>query len=319
MKLIRTDYRALAHAGQEGLPLRLNGGVVAIGNFDGVHRGHQALLRQQAEIAQSNGKPFMVMTFTPHPRRHFKPDQPPFQLSDSILQRSFIEKLGVDGMVELHFEGILARTSAPDFVRYILADAMQISHVVVGEDFRFGAGRQGDVDMLQEMGKQFGFGVTPVTLHADFLGGQPISSERIRAEIKLGHMATAQELLGRPWQTRAEVIHGDKRGREWGFPTANMLLHEFVHPAFGVYAARVRIEPDQTWHKAVMSFGKRPNFQVTQPLLEVHILDYEGDLYGRVLRVEWHDFLRPEIRFASVDLLKEAIADDVKRARELLA
>ena len=320
MKVIETDYRALAHAGQEGLPLRQGGGVVAIGNFDGVHNGHQALIRALLDVARADNKPALVLTFSPHPRRHFKPDQPPFQLSDPVLRRDYLRQQGLDAVIELTFEGILARTPAPDFVRRILVEAMQVSHIFVGEDFNFGAGRTGNVELLQQLGPQHGFTVTPVTLHSEFLGGQRISSQRIRETIKLGHMVTAQELLGRPWQTRSEVIHGDKRGRTLGFPTANMMLHDFIHPKFGVYAARVQIEGDTsgTWYKAVMNFGRRPNFILPQPLLEVHILDFAGDIYGKMLRVEWHDFLRPEKLFANLELLKHALDEDVARARELL-
>lgn len=317
MSYIQTDYRALAHAGQEGLPLRLGGGVVAIGNFDGVHRGHQALLACERKVADTHHEPLVALTFSPHPRRFFQPELPPFLLSDSVLRRDYLLQAGADTVVDMTFDSVLARTEAIDFVTHILVGALHVRHIVVGENFTFGAGRRGNVDLLRQMGQLHGFEVTGMTLAAD-LSGQRVSSERVREALRHGHMATAEDLLGRPWQTRGEVIRGDQRGREWGFPTANMLLHEFLPPAFGIYAARVQVEGSAAWHKAVMSFGKRPNFLVPQPLLEAHILDFEGDLYGRMLRVEWRDYLRPEKRFASEALLRAAIAEDVQRARELL-
>lgn len=315
---LQTDYRALAHAGQEGLPLRLGGGVIAIGNFDGVHRGHQALLAKERALATAKNMPLVALTFSPHPRRFFQPDLPPFQLSDSVLRRDYLLQAGVDAVIELAFDGVLARTKAEDFVEYILAGACHAQQIVVGENFTFGAQRSGNVELLREMGKTFGFEVTALPLVLDF-DGQRLASERVREVIRRGQMVTAEQLLGRCWQMRAEVIHGDKRGREWGFPTANMLLYEYLQPAFGIYAARIQIEGESVWHKAVMNFGKRPNFLLPHPLLEAHILDFDGDLYGKTLRVEWHDFMRPEKRFASEELLRKAIADDVTRARELLS
>lgn len=318
MTWIRTDYRALAHAGQEGLPLRLGNGVVAIGNFDGVHRGHQALLAQERALATANNMPLLALTFTPHPRRYFQPHQPPLQLSDPQLRYDYLIAAGVDGVVEMQFDGVLAQTTATDFVRNILVGALQAKHIVVGENFVFGAERSGNIDLLKTMGKMHGFNVTPLPL---VLGddGRRLSSEAVRSAIRLGHMVTAQDLLGHPWQTRAQVIRGDQRGRTIGFPTANMVLGEFLHPAYGIYAARVQVEPEGTWHKAVMSFGIRPQFQVPQPLLEVHILDFDGDLYGKTLRVAWHDFLRPEKRYATLELLVAQISEDAKMARALLS
>jgi riboflavin kinase/FMN adenylyltransferase len=317
MHFIQTDYRGLAHAGQEGLPLRLHSGVVAIGNFDGVHLGHQALLKRERALADEKNMPLLALTFSPHPRRFFQADQPPFLLSDSILRRDYLEQAGVDAVVELTFDGVLARTSAEDFIREILVNALQAKHIVVGENFQFGAGRTGDVKLLKEMGKKHGFEVTALPLMKD-IDGKRLSSEQVRAAIRNGHMATAEQLLGRPWQTRGEVIRGDQRGRQWGFPTANMVLQEFLAPKYGVYSARVQVEPEGQWFNAVMNFGIRPNFILPFPLLEAHIFDFADNLYGKTLRVEWRDFMRPEKRFASTDLLKKQIAEDVKRARELL-
>ncbi len=318
MSYIQTDYRALAHAGQEGLPLRLGNGVVAIGNFDGVHRGHQALLAQERALADANNLPLVALTFSPHPRRFFQPDIPPFLLSDPILRRDYLLQAGADAVVDMQFDGVLARTEAAEFVKHILVQSMHVSHIVVGENFTFGAGRRGNVALLHVLGQEYGFRVTGAALMGD-LNGQRVSSERVRQAVRLGHMATAEDLLGRPWQTRHEVIRGDQRGRAWGFPTANMMLNEYIHPAYGIYAARITVEGQDASHKAVMSFGKRPHYPLQQPLLEAHLLDFEGDLYGKVLRVQWCDYLRPEKRFASEDLLRKAIAEDVQRARELLS
>lgn len=309
--LIETDYRALAHAGKEGLPLNVAGGVVAIGNFDGVHRGHQALLAAAKKIADAKGLTLTVLTFAPHPRQFFKPLQPPFLLTDAVQKYDALRDAGADTVVSLTFDALLAGLSAGEFVENVLRDGLAASHVVVGENFIFGARRQGNVDILKELGSAYGFAVTALDLHGD--EAQPVSSERIRAELRHGHMASAEQMLGRPWQIRGEVIHGQKLGRTLGTPTANLALGDYLHPAYGVYRARVAV--DGVMHRAAVSIGVRPTVGFSEPLLEAYLIDFNGNLYGKTLAVELLDFLRPELKFADLEALKEQIAKDVAQVR----
>ena len=322
--LIETDYSALARAGQDGLPLKVGGGVVAIGNFDGVHRGHQALLAEGKALAGVLGKPLLALTFEPHPRRHFNPQQPPFLLGDPVLRTALLHQAGADHVVQLRFDMLLAAVTAQEFIQNILLNALQVQHVIVGNNFVFGTKRGGDVAMLQAWGREKGFAVTAMPQIAD-VGGVRISSQAVREAVKNGQMATAEELLGRPWILRGEVVRGDQRGRELGWPTANIGLAEYIPPKFGIYAARVQIEGEPegtekggTWYDAVLNIGIRPMFALTLPLLEVHLLDVQKDLYGKQLRVAFYDFIRAEAHFSSLDVLKAQIARDAKAAREIL-
>jgi riboflavin kinase/FMN adenylyltransferase len=314
--LIETDYRALAHAGKDGLPLNLCGAVVVIGNFDGVHRGHQALLAEGKALGAPLDAKLVVLTFAPHPRRFFKPDQPPFRLSDNVLRAEALMQAGADGIVVLKFDAILAQVPAKDFVETILLRALQAKHVVVGNNFVFGHKRGGDTELLQKMGRELGFGVTALPVIAE--EGARLSSQSVRDAIQKGRMAAAENILGRPWEIRGTVIRGDQRGRTIGFPTANMSLGEFQHPAYGVYAVQVTVEGGGTY-KGVANIGIKPSFGLHAPLLEAHLFDFNGDLYGKTLRVALREFLRPEEKFGGLDALKEQIALDAARAREILA
>jgi riboflavin kinase/FMN adenylyltransferase len=318
MTWIQTDYRGLAHAGQEGLPLRQNKGIVVIGNFDGVHCGHQALFNFAKDIAAQEPLPITALTFTPHPRRYFQPDTPPFQLTDSPQRYHFLQDAGAACVIDLNFDAILAKTSPEDFVHFILVGALHAKHVVIGDNFSFGCDRTGNIALLETLGEQYGFKVHAVPLVLDGLGMR-YSSQRVRDTIKLGHMVSAAEQLGRPWQTRAEVIIGDKRGRTIGFPTANMNISQYTPAQYGVYAAQVRIEEETFWRPAVLNFGIRPSFALSVPLCEAHLLDFDDDLYKKNLHVAWYDFIRPEKRFTSLDLLKEQLHEDVSSAKTILA
>lgn len=315
--LLDIDYRALAHAGQEGLPLKLAGAVVAIGNFDGVHLGHQALLAAGRSLADKAQVPLVALSFWPHPRRHFQPQQPPFLLQDATLRAEDLQHFGVDAVVQLHFDAFLASVTAEQFVDHILGGALQASHVIVGEGFVFGAQRAGTVALLKKLGKTHGFRVTALPPVSDADGAR-ISSGRVRSALQNGQPLQALDLLGRPWVTRAEVTKGDQRGRLLGFPTANMTLHELVPPKHGVYAARVQIEGEKHWYDAVAHYGPRASFGDPLPGLEAHLFDFSGDLYGKILRMAWYDFLRPPARFATIEALQEQITTDAGRARELL-
>ena len=292
------------------------GCVVALGNFDGVHLGHQAVIAEAGRQARELSTQFAVMTFEPHPRLLFQPQVPPFRLTPFRAKTRLIEELGADLCLMQHFDAAFAAHSAHDFVADLLVGHLGVRGVVVGHDYVFGQNRQGNVAFLQQMGRELGFAVTtlaPVTA-AD---GQIYSSTQVRQHLQAGRPAQAAMLLGRDWEIEGRVVHGDKRGRTIGFPTANLELDEYLRPAVGVYAVMVGI--DGQWHRGVANFGHRPTFDKTDELLEVHVLEYSGDLYGRHLRVRMVDFIRPEQKFAGLDDLKHQIDRDASVARTVLA
>lgn len=297
----------------------LKGAVVAIGNFDGVHRGHQAVIGQAREIAAGLGAPVVVLTFEPHPRSLFQPDAPAFRLTSLRSKARLMDGLGVDGLMVLHFDRALAAMAAEDFVTRILIGDLGARHVVVGADFAFGRGRQGNVALLKEMGPAGGFAVTPAVQVCDE-GGAVISSNTIRGFLKDGRPEEAARLLGRPWEVDGRVVHGDNRGQDLGFPTANVRMDDFLLPCPGIYAVRAAIEGEGEphWYDGAASFGTRPHFQGEEPRLEVFLIDYSGDLYGAILRVSFVAYLRPEAAFDSVDALVSQMEQDVIDARAQL-
>ncbi len=295
------------------------GAVVAIGNFDGVHLGHQRVIGEAGAIARSLGAPHAVLTFEPHPRSVFRPQDPPFRLTPFRTKARRIEALGVDLLFTLHFDLDFARRSAEDFVEEVLVQGLGVRHVVVGYDFVFGHQRRGDPALLAQRGAALGFGVTiidPVAATA----GAIYSSTRIRDHLVAGEPRDAATLLGRFWEIDGRVERGDRRGRTIGFPTANIFLEDYLRPAAGVYAVRAAVDEGGSphWHDAVANFGTRPTFGGTDLRLEVHLFDFDGDLYGRHLRVALIDHLRPEHKFPGLDALKAQIAEDAKQAREIL-
>jgi riboflavin kinase/FMN adenylyltransferase len=295
------------------------GAVAAIGNFDGVHRGHQAVIGAAGGIARAQGRPHAVMTFEPHPRAFFAPSQEPFRLTPLRIKARLIEQLGVDLLFVPHFDQAFAALSAEDFVRQVLVKRIGASHVVVGYDFVFGKGRAGDVGLLSRLGSELGFAVTTVQPVTSESG--PYSSTAVRAALKEGRPAEAAALLGHVWEIEGRVEEGDKRGRTLGFPTANIRLGEYLHPAKGVYAVRAGIDKGgQTeWRDGVANFGSRPTFDKQDLLLEIHLFNFSGDLYGKHLRVTMVDFLRPESRFDGLDALKSQIAQDCTKAKAALS
>ncbi|MFN4165855.1 MAG: bifunctional riboflavin kinase/FAD synthetase [Ferrovibrio sp.] len=301
-------------------PPALRGAVAAIGNFDGVHLGHRALIaaaRAQAENA--GGRPVAVMTFEPHPRRFFVPSAPPFRLDALETKARILEGLGVNATLALPFDAQLAAQSPQDFVDHMLARDLGLSHVVVGYDFTFGKARSGNTDLLRELGARHGIGVTVVSAQGDYERGdaEAYSSSRVRKLLEAGDLAEANRLLARPWEIIGTVEHGDKRGRELGYPTANVALTDFQVPKFGIYA--VRCEVDGQRYDGVASLGIRPTFDQTDVKLEVYLFDFSGDLYGRSMRVEFHAFLRPELKYEGPEALKRQIALDVVEAKRALA
>lgn len=302
------------------LPAEVRGAVVALGNFDGVHRGHQTVIGKAQEIARSLGVPSAVLTFEPHPRSVFRPDDPPFRLSPFRVKARHIEALGVDALFVSHFDEGFLHKSAEAFIDQVLVAGLGVRHVVCGYDFLFGHRRGGTPALLAEVGARIGFGVTEVGPVADPDGGI-YSSTRVREALVAGRPREAAQLLGCPWEIEGRVQHGDKRGRTIGFPTANLELEEYLRPAFGVYAVRAGVDHGSTtvWHRGVANLGARPTVGGTVERLEVHLFDFSDDLYGRHLRVQLVDFLRPERKFASFDELKDQIGRDAAAARDSLA
>ncbi|MBK5910611.1 riboflavin biosynthesis protein RibF [Rhodothalassium salexigens] len=301
------------------LPAAWRGGVAALGNFDGLHRGHQAVLGQAAAEARRRGRPFAVITFEPHPRRFFKPDTPPFRLTPRAERRSLLSAMGVDLLIEMPFDAALAATSADAFIERYLHEAFGLSQVVVGYDYHFGHKRAGNADLLRRRGGELGFDLAVVD--AFCLGDcepEPVSSTQIRQALCAGEARRAADLLGHWWGITGTVVGGDQRGRTIGFPTANIQLGETLEPAFGVYAART-ILPDGRVVDSVTNLGRRPTFEGQAVLLETYLFDFDGDLYGQSLRVELVERLRGERKFDGLDALKAQIAADCDTARALLA
>jgi len=299
------------------VPERWRGGVVALGNFDGVHRGHQALIGRAAEQAAASGGPVVALTFEPHPRRFFVPDTGPFRLTLPAAKRRLLEQHGVQALLAQRFDQAFADLPPDAFVDDVLLQGLGARHVVCGYDFTFGARRGGNVERLREKGAAQGFGVTvldPVTHE-----GEIYSSTRIREALRAGWVSEAAELLGHAWEIEGTVEQGDQRGRTIGFPTANVALGEHLRPRFGVYAVRALIEGEADWRPAVANLGRRPTFGKLKENFEIHLLDFAGDLYGKVLRVALVDLIRPEMKFAGLDQLKAQIAADGEAARRLLA
>jgi riboflavin kinase/FMN adenylyltransferase len=305
----------------QDIPDAYKGAVVALGNFDGVHRGHQALIGQARQMAEERKAPFGVIAFEPHPQEFFRPQAQSFRLTPFRSKARLIADLGADAMFALSFDAQMAQKQAHEFVREVLVDGLMVGAIVVGEDFQFGKGRTGNVTSLSYMGEQEGFGVTvfdAVTAE----GHEKISSTRIREALKRGRPEEAAELLGRFWSVEARVDHGDKRGRTIGFPTANMRIDDFLRPAYGVYAVRATVIADDKpigRYGGVANFGVRPMFAVETPLLETYLFDFDGDLYGKHLSVELIRYLRPEAKLDGLDALKAQIAADSDAARKALA
>jgi riboflavin kinase / FMN adenylyltransferase len=296
------------------------GAVVAIGNFDGVHLGHRAVIEAAGLCARQSGAAHAVLTFEPHPRQVLRPSDPPFRLTPFRVKSRLIEALGVDLLFTLHFDRAFAQRSAEDFIETVLVRHLGVRHVVVGYDFVFGNSRRGNAALLSAQGQALGFGVTIVNPVAP-PGAAIYSSTRIREHLAAGRPREAAALLGRFWEIDARVERGDQRGRAIGFPTANLALDDYLRPATGVYAMRAGIEEGgrTVWRGAVANCGRRPTFGGSDIRLEVHIFDFAGDLYGRHLRVEVVDYLRGERKFSGIDALKVQIAGDARRARDLLA
>ncbi len=300
------------------LPPSARGAVIAIGNFDGLHRGHQAVIAVAQQKAAARGCPAGVMTFEPHPRQVFGRADQPFRLTPFRAKVRLLADLGLDLLYVLRFQPALYGLCAEDFVQQVLVQGLGVAHVVVGDNFFFGAKRGGDPDLLQRMGRDLGFEVTVMARVDD--GSVALSSTRLRACLKEGEMAAARQILGRDWEISGRVLHGAKRGRDLGMPTANIDLGDSLRPAYGVYAVRVALEGEARplWYKGVANLGISPMFAYDRPLLEAHLFDFSGDLYGRRLRVALVERLRGEMTFDGLPALMEQMQADGRAARAIL-
>ena len=292
----------------------LHGTVVAIGNFDGVHRGHRSVIGAALKRAKALGRPAAALTFAPHPRLFLRPQDTLFQLSSPRDKLRLLAASGLDGAIVMNFDARLAATSAEDFIERILVSRFGIGGAAIGFDFHFGHKRTGSPAYLAEQGARLGFAVDIVPPLED--EGRPVSSGAVRTALSQGKVVEATELLGAPWFVSGEVIHGAKRGRDLGFPTANIKLDPSCGLKHGIYAVRVGIGGKR--YDGVANFGTRPMFDDGAPLLEVFLFDFDGDLYGRSLDVAFIGWIRHEQKFESVEALKRQIAADAAQARGVL-
>lgn len=298
------------------------GMVVALGNFDGVHRGHQALIADAKALAAEHGVPLVAVTFEPHPRRFFAPALPPFRLTLPEQKHNYLCAVGCDDVRVLIFDAHLAAVSAEDFVRRMLVTEYGARVIVAGEDFRFGHGRAGDMARMKEWlhGSHVVVHAVPQVRDPQ---GQRYAASTVRALLQNGQVQAAAEILGRPYIMIGTVAHGDRRGRQLGFPTANIDLGDYQRPQYGVYAVHARRvgsvgEGGGAWVSGVANIGRRPTLDGTREWLEVHLFDFAADIYGEVWEVALVDFIRPEKRFGDVSALKSAVQNDILRAREIL-
>jgi riboflavin kinase/FMN adenylyltransferase len=302
--------------GGSAIPRDLAGGIVALGNFDGFHLGHQAVVGAAVARARAEGRPALVATFDPHPVRHFRPDTPPFRLTTLDQRERLFAAAGADAMVVFRFDAALAALTAADFIERRLVDALRVGGVVTGEDFTFGQAKGGDAALLRATGARYGFHATaigPVTLD-----GEPVSSTRIRESLRAGDPVAAARLLTRPYAIQGVVEHGDKVGRTIGYPTANVAMGKYLRPAYGIYAVRGRLADGRVLDGAA-NLGIRPQFEPAKELLEPYFFDFAGDLYGQRIEVELIEYLRPEAKFDGLPALMAQMDADCARAREVLS
>ena len=300
----------------ETIPDDFRGAVLALGNFDGFHLGHQAVVNRAIALGFHMRRPVIVATFDPHPVSYFKPDLPPFRLTTLDQRQELFAHAGADAMLVFRFGPEMAATSAEGFVTEVLAGRLGAAGVVTGDDFTFGKGRTGSIAMLKEVGAENG--ITAEAVAPVLYDGDRISSGRVRDALQAGDTALATQLLSRDFAVEGMVQRGDQRGRELGYPTANLVLGDYLRPKYGIYAVRVTLD-DGREVPGVASFGVRPTFEPAVELLEAHLFDFEDDLYGRKIEVALHGFIRDEKKFESLDTLVEHMRADEAAARKLLA
>lgn len=307
--MIQLDHR-------DPIPATLRGAVLALGNFDGFHQGHQAVVGTAIDWARSEGRPAVVATFSPHPMHYFKPEAEPFRLTRLDQRVELFAQAGADAMLVFHFDKTLADMPAERWIEDVIAGHIGAAGVVTGQDFTFGQRRGGNPELMQRLGAPLGVTARTVGAIHDDVG--PISSSRVRAALQAGQCEEATRLLTRPFTIRATVQHGDKLGREIGFPTANLDLGEYLRPRYGIYAVTGRL-PDGRILPGAANVGIRPSFDPPKELVEPHFFDFSGDLYGQEIDVALHHFLRPEAKYDTLEALTAQIARDCDEARRLLA
>lgn len=302
---------------RETVPDALRGAVIALGNFDGFHKGHQAVAGEAISWAHAEGRPSIIATFDPHPVRFFKPDVPPFRLTTLEQRQELYLAAGATAMLVFHFDSELAGTSAEDFITEILIDRFGAHGVVTGGDFTFGQGAKGNVELLRSFGGANGLQSRVVDVVED--DSETVSSSRIREALRDGDPQLAAKLLTRPFAIRGIMEHGDKRGRELGYPTANLVIDNYLRPKYGIYAVTGRILSTGELLKGAASVGIRPQFEPPKELLEPYFFDFSGDLYGQEIEVAFHHFLRGEAKFDSLDDLTAQMEKDCAEAKRLLS
>ncbi len=305
--------RDLKHIGDE-----YKGNVLALGNFDGMHLGHQAILREAVALANAHNTTPMVMSFAPHPREFFSKNDTQHCIYSLRQKIDAIRDCGIERVILMRFNKQLASTSAADFVQHILHDILAVKHVVTGYNFAFGKNRQGDCLFLTEKAQALNFGFTahPQVMLED---GGTISTSALRGLLSEGRVKQAATLLGKPYSICGHVVHGEKRGRELGFPTINLSLKKRFRPRYGIYACRVRFSGETKAYDAVASLGVRPTFNHTEPLLEAHCFDMNHEVYGKLAHVELVEFIRDEVKFENVVALEKQMHEDAKQAKSLLS
>ena len=302
---------------RETVPDALRDAIIALGNFDGFHKGHQAVAGEAISWAHAEGRPSIIATFDPHPVRFFKPDVPPFRLTTLEQRQELYLAAGATAMLVFHFDSELAGTSAEDFITEILIDRFGAHGVVTGGDFTFGQGAKGNVELLRSFGGANGLQSRVVDVVED--DSETVSSSRIREALRDGDPQLAAKLLTRPFAIRGIVEHGDKRGRELGYPTANLVIDNYLRPKFGIYAVTGRILSTGEMLEGAASVGIRPQFEPPKELLEPYFFDFSGDLYGQKIEVAFHHFLRGEAKFDSLDELTAQMEKDCAEAKRLLS
>lgn len=305
------------HDTLDHVPAAAQGAVLAIGNFDGVHLGHRALIKQAEKIADAAPAPLGVMTFEPHPRRFFQPEAEPFRLTLPPMKQRLLEELGVRHLFSPAFSPAFSRLTGQEFIDRILVRDLKVRHVIVGADFGFGHKRSGTAATLQMAADAGKFGLSLVT-PVQSSQGEVYSSSRIRALLRQGDFDGAEKLLGWPWQIEAAVVHGDRRGRTLGYPTANQNVPEYARIPYGIYAVRVLVEGETAWREGVANFGIRPMFQIPQPIFETFIFDFSDEIYGKEMRVRPVKHLRPELSFSGIPALVAQMKEDCITAKAVL-
>ncbi|MAP93609.1 MAG: bifunctional riboflavin kinase/FMN adenylyltransferase [Ponticaulis sp.] len=308
MVLIVTDFRAV--------PSEAKGCAVALGNFDGVHAGHQAVIGSAAKAAEEKNVPLAALVFEPPPRRFFAPDSEPFRIMRPEKRRQALADLGVSVIFELPFNAEMAGMGPDEFIQTVLVDGLNLSHLSVGFDFRFGRGREGDTFTLQRAADEKGFSLSVMDRVTD--GTSKVSSTAIRQALQDGQPDKAAQLLGHYWCVDGVIEHGEKRGRTIGFPTANLKLGNLLNPRHGVYAVWMRLDGEGDWIGGVANFGRTPTTGIRDPLLEVYLFGFSGELYDTPVEIALVSFLRDEHKFDSLEAMTHAIADDVQNAMSLL-